>query len=335
MCGLSDLKITLGQRQEIEKTFYTVPLTIEASATTDQVVRFVKLFETVDLLHRLVRFQAVSPTNDGNPLLTVTIVAEGVSMHDASTRPGLFPQTTLVKAIGPRDTELVVKSAKAFTGPVPFLAWLNTEFLLVTAMNGDRWTVERGAEETAAQKHDADTSLELFPLRPLADGEEDPRVAAMRLVANKLFTKPTPNVVYRPRFTPIPAQRATRGSSFTYQLKVEGWDPSRGKPVFSLEPGAPAGMTIEGQTGAVKWTPADDLKPGKVEVIATAASPTAKGDPVSASFTVDVRPANHAPSSSRWSRPQARPPGRRSPCTWDAAPRSNCRRRTATCPRTG
>lgn len=293
--GLSDLKITLGSRQEIEKTFFTVPLTIEASATTDQVVRFVKLFEAADLLHRLVRLHAVSPANDGNPLLSVTIVAEGVSMHDAPPRGRLFPQTGLVQEVDSSVQQIVVKSSKEFATPTPFLVRLESEFLKVTAVDGDRWTVERGAEETAPQKHDAESPIELFPLRPLSEGEEDPREAASRLVAHKLFVKPAPAVTYKPKFASIPAQRATRGTNFSYQLKVESWNPSHGKPVFSLEEGAPAGMAIEASTGTVTWTPPEETKPGKVDVIATAKSPTGRGDPVSASFSIDVRPANHAP----------------------------------------
>lgn len=296
ICGFSDVKITLASRQEIEKTFFTVPVTIQATATTDQAVRFMTLFESADLLHRAASVQAVSPTNDGDPTLTLTVLAEGVALHDAPVRGRLFPQTMLVQAATSQGTELVIKPNKEFAAvPAPFLIRVGTEICRVTAANDDRWTVERGVFETVPGKHEAEATLELFPLRPMLPGEEDPREAAKRLVANRLFAKPAPPVTYKPKFAAIPTQKATRGTAYTYQLKVESWNPSHGKPVFALDATAPAGMTIESSTGAVKWTPAEDAKPGPVTVIASAASPTGKTDSLHVSFQVDVRPANHAP----------------------------------------
>jgi len=295
ICELSDLKISLISRQEIEKTFFTVPVRIEATATTDQAVRFLTLFESVDLLHRAASVQAVSPTNDGNPTLSLVIMAEGVSMHDAPIRGRLFPQTTLVQEVDGKATEFVIRPSKEFSASAPFLIRIETEFCRVTAVAGDRWTVERGVLETSPQKHEAESAIELFPMRTIAPGEEDPREAATRLVANRLFAKPQAPVVYKPRFAAIPTQKATRGNPFTYQLKVESWNPSHGKPIFSLDPSAPAGMSVEASTGIVKWTPAEDAKPGSVQVIASAASPTGKTEPIHSDFQVDVRPANHAP----------------------------------------
>ena len=295
ICGLSDVKITLASRQEIEKTFFTVPVSIQATATTDQAVRFMTLFESADLLHRAASVQAVSPTNDGDPTLTLTVLAEGVSLHDAAVRGRLFPQTMLVQEATPQATGFVVKPSKEFSIAPPFLIRTGTEICRVTAVADDRWTVERGVFETSAQKHDAESTIELFPLRPLVPGEEDPREAAKRLVANRLFAKPAPPVTYKPKFAAIPAQKATRGTAYTYQLKVESWNPSHGKPVFSLDATAPTGMKIESSTGAVTWTPAEDAKPGPVTIIASAASPTGKTEPLHISFPLDVRPANHAP----------------------------------------
>lgn len=295
MSGMTGLKFTLGSQQTVENTFVTIPVTIVAEATTDQILRFVQLFESADLLHRLARFHAASPSNDGDPRLTVTIVAEGVSMKDAKPRTRLFPQTTLIDGIDVQKADFKIAATKEFSEPLPFLVRSGLELMRVTAVDGEQWTVERGANRTVPAAHPPGTFVELFPVKPMTGGENDPQTIVARLGAGRFFVKPQPLVVYKPRFAAIPVQRATRGTPFTYTLKVEGWNPAFGKPAFRLESGMPAGMTIDAATGVIRWSPPADFTPGPVQLSAVASSTSGTGEPVSTKFSLDVRPANHAP----------------------------------------
>lgn len=298
IAGLSDLKITINSQQAVENTFVTIPVTIVGEATTEQVLRFVRLFESADLLHRLAKFHAVSPSSDGDPRLTVTIGAEGLAMRDAKPRSRLFPLATLASDLDARGTTLQVSDAKEFTLKPPFLVRSGHEFLHVTAVDGNTWTVERGVDQTIPQEHLEGSSVELFPIRPPSTDGEDPRAILARLGAGRFFAKPQPPVVYRPRFASISDQRATRGVPYTYTFKVEGWNPAFGKPVFELGDGTPDGMKLDPATGAVTWTPPTTLKLGPVALSAVARPSNNNGDPISTKFTLDVRPDNHAPTLS-------------------------------------
>jgi hypothetical protein len=296
ICGLSDVRMTLGQRIATrDGIFVTVPVSIDAQGTTDQIVRFLEQMESIDLLHRVSNLDLISKGNDGNPEVVLKLTAEGLSMVDAPQRARLFPQTELVEPCDASKTQIKVASSKEFSVKLPFRIRIGTEFLEVTAINGDEWTVERGVAQSAAATHKAETQVELFPVRSVPAGSPTPSEVAKKLVATSFFAKPTPPVSYKPRFAAIPVQRATRGKPFSYQLKVESWNPSHGKPIFELKDEVPKGMTIEASTGTIRWTPADDAELGSLAIVAVATSPTGLAKPVEGGFTLDVKNPNHTP----------------------------------------
>jgi len=62
-------------------------------------------------------------------------------------------QTTLAAAIAAADTTITVSSAAGFPSQPQFRIRIDNELLLVTAVSGTTWTVQRGVEGTTAAAH--------------------------------------------------------------------------------------------------------------------------------------------------------------------------------------
>jgi arylsulfatase A-like enzyme len=115
-------------------------------------------------------------------------------------------------------------------------------------------------------------------------------------------------------FTSTPNTSATAGQAYTYQPAVSGAGPI----AWSLAT-SPAGMTIEGDTGALSWTP---TSPGDVDVSLVASNGFGSA---TQDFTITVAPASVPPqitstpvttgSTSQQYRYQARASGDQ-PITW-------------------
>ena len=99
-------------------------------------------------------------------------------------------------------------------------------------------------------------------------------------------TPPPPSPLVPLRLLPISPQTVEAGRPLTVAVSVE--DPQRwkGKLRFSLESGAPAGATIDPQSGMFTWTPTQDESTGKHEV--TAHVEALGSRPGHAAFTITV-----------------------------------------------
>lgn len=248
LSGFEILKVTLERRVAEGDTFVTIPVQVEVRAKLRELMEFIDRFESVDLLQRIARCEATSPSNEGDPELNVTMILEGVSMQSAPERTRLFPQSELFEPVSKDATKITVVSNKGFPEKAPFCVRIGTEFLNVTAIDGNTWTVQRGVEKTFSDKHDSNSYVELFPLR------NDSRFAKeMNTIwSESLFTKPAPKVDYQPRLASTTPPPVIRGNSWNWKLDVTGWNPAFGSPKFELV-SAPPGMELDAQTGTLQW----------------------------------------------------------------------------------
>ena len=68
-------------------------------------------------------------------------------------------QTTLASGITDADSTLTVADASAFPGRPQFRILVDEELMLVTAVSGTTWTVERGVEGTVAAAHSSGAAV--------------------------------------------------------------------------------------------------------------------------------------------------------------------------------
>ncbi len=248
LSGFENLKVTLERRVDDSVVSVTIPVMIEGRAKLREIAEFLERFESVDLLQRIARCELASPSNEGDPELNVTILAEGLSIKNAVERARLFPQTELFEEISKDATKLTVVSNKGFPETLPFCVRLGAEFLNVTAIDGNTWTVQRGVERSYSDHHDAGLSVELFPLRMNAD----PAALSTRMLGLNLFTKPVPQVEYKPRLGESKPPAVIRGKAWTWKLDVAGWNPAFGTPKFELLSGPP-GLELNERNGTLQW----------------------------------------------------------------------------------
>lgn len=295
LSGLRNVQPRLGSRTPLGRIYTAVTVTLTAEATLQELATFLFHFDRTRLLHRLSQCDVVSPETEGNPLLKVTLTAEGLSLPQAENRPRLFPRTQLAQPLDARQTELRVESPEAFPERGPFRIRIDREFLLVTPIAAGSWRVERGASGTTAERHDAGAIVELAPERQPLDPQAPQSVAEYRqLLEQGPFTKPRPPVVYRPQLAAIPNQTLIRGTPLTVQARLTGWDPADGPPIFLLSEDAPPGMQVD-DDGRIIWSPGNDVPAGDYPVTLAVTSALNEDHYLSASFRVTLRDRNLPP----------------------------------------
>ena len=142
-----------------------------------------------------------------------------------------------------------------------FRVQIRNEYLNVTGIEGNRWTVERGVERTTPEAYLEGMPVELVRLDPEQTNRtlEDFRA----LVASNIFVKPLPP--YRLKLLSLTEKVVTRGKTIDFTIGATGYDTLQAKPVFSLVGSPPAGLKLD-PSGKVTWKPADDVAAGKYEI---------------------------------------------------------------------
>ena len=98
-----------------------------------------------------------------------------------------------------------------------------------------------------------------------------------------------------PALATISDQTITEGNTLTVTASATDSDIPANSVTYSLDPGAPAGMTINSSSGVITWTPGESAGPDTVPVTVRA---TDNGSPILSSiktFNVTVNEANVAP----------------------------------------
>lgn len=260
LCGWRNPQFTLGSASARHASYTPIQVTIRGAATLDQVNALLRHMQATALVQRVANLQLDSTGFDGNPQLNVTLTAEGVAVAGIPARTRLFPTASLAQELKPGDELLSVADAAGFPSETPFFARVDSEFVEVRAVDGPKWTVVRGALGSQPAAHTADSPVELAPLR--VSGEGLGRADSLPSVT-RLFAKQPP-----PGQTQLAADLspAVRGRTWTAELRLQNWDPEHGPPEFRLKSGAPGGLSIDGHSGRLQWTPAEDTPLGPHEV---------------------------------------------------------------------
>jgi hypothetical protein len=294
-CGIQTTKNPEALNERVEQgTLTAYPVKVEGIATYEQVLLFLKRFGQVNLLQRLSQFDLLI-TEPGDPRLVIRFTAEGVSMIGAADREALFNETLLVDGLAPTQTVLTVADSKGFPEKPPFRVKLGPEWMNVTAVNKNQWTVERGVDQSTAVAHEKGQTVALFPLKPEAPAEPSVEKAYAALAAANPFRKPRPAIEYKPRLTPSGGLVVTKGTPWTLKLKAESWDPEAGSARFAAEGELPAGLTLDEKTGELKWSPAKDFTPGEYKVTIAAVGSFNASFKTTKELALKVRDANQSP----------------------------------------
>ena len=284
LCGFEDLKVTTGGQTQKGNVYISVIVKLEAEARYDQLVRFLDLFYRTELMHRVTSLTITNKVFEGDPIMKVSLDAEGLALIGAPSRRTIFPQTILDVDISDSDITFDVVSSTGFPKEPGFRVQILNEFLKVVAINGNRWTVERGIERTVPGAASEGTTVDLVRLK---SDQTDRTLEEFRaLIASNIFVKPPP--AYRMKLLASGEKVLTRGKSLDFSIGVSGYDTTQGKPEFSLVGDAPAGLKLD-RFGKVSWKPAEDVPAGQYEFKFEVRHPSAPQGQMTETQTIRLR----------------------------------------------
>jgi hypothetical protein len=295
VCGWSnvefDLRTASGQ-SGARGHYRDVTIKLTAQASLEQLALFLEHFERVDLLHRVRKLSMESPAYEGNPPLDVTLEVEGLCVPGAERRSALFSETDLAQPIDSRDTQIAVGRSDGFPKIAPFQVRVDNEFLQVTAVDGNQWTVERAAGVTRSASHETGSRVELFPQR-LDTPPDEVLSAYAKFLRPGPFNKLADNGATR--FRDVRRQDATRGQEFTFRPEVLNWDRAAlGAPDIRVQTDPPVVMTVD-ERGTLRWRTPRDAGDGPYHVTLTAVATREAAISIETAFDVYVRDPNVSP----------------------------------------
>lgn len=294
LSGFEELKVTSDViTVSRDNVFVSVHIKIEADARYEQLCRFLERFYRTDLLHRVTALRIQSAEAEGDPLMQVLLDVEGLAIVGAPQNRRLFAQTTLVEDLSEDATEIIVESNDDFPKEPGFLVRLRTEYLKVIRMEGAIWTVERAQDSTVASNHPSETILEHVRLNRDVKGRTADEFK--QLLDSDVFVKPAPPVQYKLRVAPLGEKTLTRGKPLEFTIVAMSYDPSKGRPEYTLVAPLIAGSRLDKSTGRFSWSPTSAQKAGKYVFKFEVKHPSAPGGKLSDSVTVVLRDPNTAP----------------------------------------
>lgn len=264
-CGFSRIEVVPASKST-QNEFSTVTVEVRRAETDLQgLTRFLYLFDQADLLHRISSLTVDSPSPKGNPRLTISFTAEGMSADGAEDHQELLARTLLTTAVKETDQTIVAATSDLF--PIaeppeefePFLVRIDRELLRVVAVTESGWQVEHGAEGTQAAAHETDAIIELFPVA--WDRLEKTQDQYAAFVKASPFVIPSPPKKLTPRITGVSDKTIKPGEEVKFTAKADGLDPEFGAAQFALSDPA-EGMTIDAASGEFLWKPMAELTPG-------------------------------------------------------------------------
>ena len=298
-CGFSRISVVPSSKSS-QKEFSSVSVELRDAETDLQgLKKFLYLFDHANMLHRIASLTVNSPSPKGNPRLTIKLTAEGISATGAEDRQELLPRTPLAKAVSVADTTIVAVPNELFPTAEdpfePFLIRIDRELVRVDAVTDNGWQVTRGAEETSAKEHDADSVIELFPVA--WDRKEKSVGQYTAFVKSSLFVIPSPPKKYTPRIAGVANKTIKPEEEVKFTAKADGIDPELGDATFSLADSA-EGMQIDAKTGEFQWKPAAELKTGDYTATVIMTQANNADVKIDSKLKVTIRKSNSAPKLS-------------------------------------
>jgi hypothetical protein len=215
LAGLKELNVTSNPRSMAAKPYVAVQVDLEGKGTLDQVSKFLHCFHRIDLLHRITNLTIRSPSAEGTPQFTFEMTAEGLALREAPDRDHLFPQAELDADLSATATELTVADATGFPEKPGFRIRMENEYATVTRIDGDKWTLARGGDATAAATHRKGSVVELAPVNPEYAERTVKDYAA--LIAKNPFVKPAPPTAAAP-----PGEDVAQHTTFSGYFRIDG-----------------------------------------------------------------------------------------------------------------
>ncbi len=290
LCEIEDPKVTPDQRIVRGNDFVSVAVKLEMDARYEQLVRFLDLFYRTNLLHRVTSLHVSTKEFEGDPFLRVTLQAEGLALIDAPPRRTLFPQTNLAADVAEDDTTIQVTELEGFPKKPGFRIQIKNEFLNVTEIEGQTWTVVRGVNRTVPASHTTGTQVEHVPLKP--DQPDRTLEEFAELIATNIFVKPAPP--YKLKLAPLADKPFVRSKPIEFTIAALGYDTLKGKPVFSLAGTPPADLKLD-KSGKLTWKPGPDVKPDKYPVEIEVRHPSAPEGCLKETITIRLKEGTSAP----------------------------------------
>lgn len=266
--------------------YNSVQVTLEGTATFDELQTFLGRFRRADLLHRVFRLDIDSPAAEGDPELKFTLVVEGLNLKGSPSRSRLFPQLELTEPLAADAKELAVP-AEEFAASTGDLIRIGNEFAFVAEAEKDRLQLKRGADGTTVIEHPAGTRVELLPVRK--PEKDEPTIKITEI--DSPFVKPRR---YEPKFDGFADAKLIRGETAKMSIKVADYDRSAGEPKLELVSG-PAGLDFDPATGEIAWSPSEDVPSGEHKVTLAADVP-APQKRIEQTVTITLSDPNTAPT---------------------------------------
>jgi hypothetical protein len=192
LVGFEELKVTPARIVPQGSAYTGVQVLLEGKARMTHVGELLYHFYRIDLPQRIVSMNIECPAAEGDPMLSVSLTAEGLSIRGTPRREYLFSTARLKDGFTSSASaqEIEVDDAGEFPPGVPLRIRIGNEYLAVLERSENRWTVEGGRDATSPAAHAAGDTVELAPVWPeYADFTlEDFRA----LVGSSPFVKPPP-----------------------------------------------------------------------------------------------------------------------------------------------
>ena len=296
-CGFSGpgFEVVASGRAPLQE-YLTVSVEVKKAETDLQgLARFLYLFDHSDILHRISAMTIDSPGATGNPRLSVSFTAEGMSIDGTNDKRELLPRATLKAALSDSATDVGIEIGEEFPIPdpfEPFLVRMDRELVQVDAVSEAGWKVKRGVEGTKAVAHPEKTIAELFPIA--WDRREIKFENYAAFVSGSPFVIPTPPKAFNPRLAGVSDRTIKPGEEVKFTARAESLNPDLGEAQFALAD-ATEGMAIDPKTGEFLWKPTEALAAGKY--VATVLL-TQIGNPdvkLNSKLTITIRSMNTAP----------------------------------------
>lgn len=296
-CGFAGpgFEVIPGARS-VQKEFTTVSVEVKKAETDLQgLTRFMYLFDNAQLMQRISNLKVDSPGAQGNPRLSVSFTAEGMSVAGTQVHADLLPRTKLAAAVTETATEIKAIPNDNFIVPDPFEPFevrIEKELLKVTELTQSGWKVQRGFEGTKAAAHPEAAYVEYFP--EMWDRKEKLMDHYASFLASSPFVIPSPPKAFNPRLGGVSDKTVKPGEPVKFTARAENFNPELGEPQFALSD-AVEGMTIDPKSGEFTWTPASDLGSGSYAatvLLTQAGNPDVK---LNSKVTFTIRSDNKAP----------------------------------------
>jgi hypothetical protein len=296
-----DLKVVPNRRINKANVYVAVQVTIDGTATLEQLASFLYLFERVNLLHRVTEISVESKNPNEESPLTVHIIAEGLSVAKSTPRESIFPRIKLMKPVTAKDVTMTIDPKQVLPLKAPFHVIVGQEIMVVTQVDTGLLSIQRGQERTVATEHDTDHLVELMPWRA---ADEKNAVAMKDWSAYKKLLSQNPFVKYRapeavivkkPKLKALNDISVNQGTAIHQVIGIDDWKPELGPANITVTGELPEGLKLIPEKNEFVWEDTAKVTPGSYPVSLVVTSKTDPEVNLKGSFRITIKGVNYPP----------------------------------------